>query len=292
MNITLATNIKTNYNGFNYLIELYYQTQKTNDSVIYFDFSDTNWFEANLSAILGAIVELCEYDGKTTSFINLKPKIKDILHRNSFLPDYRRTLAINKYNTIVPYKKFEPYSDTDFMNYVKSELLAKPDFPKHNKQLGKKINESIFELYENARTHGRCKQIHTCGQYYPNNTPKRLDFTIVDMGRTIKDNVNEFLKKDLKGYKTIEWALAYGTTTKTGNISGGLGLNIIFEFIKHNQGKIQIISSDGYWEYNKGKAKTYSFESNFPGTIVNIEFNLDDPNIYKLKEEVSRDNIF
>lgn len=73
---------------------------------------------------------------------------------------------------------------------------------------------------------------------------------------------------------------------------GGLGLDIIFEFIKLNNGKIQIISSDGYWEYRKGNTETSIFTDYFPGTIANIEFNLDDSSIYALKEEISLDDIF
>lgn len=138
-----------------------------------------------------------------------------------------------------------------------------------------------------------CKKIHTCGQYYPKKTPKRLDITIVDMGKTIKANVNEFLNETLKGNEAIEWALQYGNTTKTGNISGGLGLDIIFEFIKINEGKVQIVSSDGYWEYRKGKSYTSVFDNAFPGTIANIEFNLDDRSIYYLdQEDLSLNDIF
>ena len=93
-------------------------------------------------------------------------------------------------------------------------------------------------------------------------------------------------------YGCIEWALQYGNTTKTGNISGGLGLDIILEFIKLNKGKIQIISSDGYWEYRKGESFTNNFPKAFPGTIANLEFNLDDPSRYRLREEISLDDIF
>jgi len=71
-----------------------------------------------------------------------------------------------------------------------------------------------------------------------------------------------------------------------------LGLSIIFEFIELNKGKIQIVSSDGYWEYRKGETLKKDFNGIFPGTIANIEFNLDDRSSYRLKNEVSLDDIF
>ena len=292
MYVYLNSKIQSDFEGYSHLIRLYHTAKASNEVEINFSFGNTWWFEANLSAVLGAIFELLVDEGKKVVVSSIKPKIMDVLKRNCFMGEFGETIKSGSQNTIISYKKFNPAADDAFMNYIKTELLSKPDFPKHSRLLGKKINESIFELYENARTHGRCKQIHTCGQYYPNKTPKRLDITIVDMGKTIKANVNEFLSENLTGAEAIEWALEYGHTTKTGNISGGLGLDIIQEFIKLNNGKIQIISSEGYWEFRRGETKKILFDNFFPGTIANLEFNLDDQSIYQLKEEISLDDIF
>ncbi len=288
----LDSKVSSNIDGYNHLIDLYHRIQRSRKQKIIISFANTRWFEANLAAVLGAIGELLEREGKTVEFRNVSTKIQDILQRNKFLSQFGYHSLTDYNDTVVDYQTFSPKEDDAFMSYIKNELLSKRDFPRHSLRLGKKINESIFELYENARTHGLCKQIHTCGQYYPGKTPKRLDITIVDMGQTIKHNVNNYLKKEMHGFETIEWALKYGNTTKTGNISGGLGLDIIFEFIKLNNGKIQIVSSDGYWEYRRGDISTYRMNGIFPGTIANIEFNLDDSSIYKLKEEISLDDIF
>jgi hypothetical protein len=252
----------------------------------------TEWFDPNLSAVLGAICALTKEKGKKITITRINADLSKDLRQNLFLCEFGYECLVENSGTIITYRKFTPYEDIEFMDYIRNELLSKPDFPKHSKLLGKKINESIFELFENARTHANCKQIYTCGQYYPDTKTKRLDITIVDMGKTIKANVNEYLKQHLSGSEAIEWALEYGHTTKTGTVSGGLGLDIIFEFIKLNNGKIQIVSSDGYWEYHRGVIEKRLFEKPFPGTIANIEFNLDDDKSYKLKEEISLDEIF
>ena len=288
----LCCQVRSDVYGYSSLIDLYHRAKRTSDKFVTFDFRNTKWFEANLSAVLGAIIELLQNEGKIVNVCNINSTITNVLQRNHFLCDFDFDVVEDYNNTIVSYNRFSPSDDDAFMNYIKEELLSKPDFPRHSKQLGKKISESIFELYENARTHGKCRQIHTCGQYFPRKTPKRLDITIVDMGKSIKSNVNEFLDDNLSGSETIEWALKYGNTTKTGNISGGLGLDIIFEFIKLNKGKIQIVSSDGYWEYRKDDVDTDILDGVFPGTIANIEFNLDDSSIYALKGEISLDGIF
>jgi hypothetical protein len=243
-----------------------------------------------LSAVLGAIC--AQFDNERIRFINLSSTLEKELHRNQYLSYIDNSVDQFFDDDVITYRKFTPYADIEFIEYIRTELLSKPDFPKHSNLLGKKINESIFEVFENARTHGHCKHIFTCGQYYPQKTIKKLDMTIVDMGKTIKTNVNEYLKTVLSGSETITWALEYGNTTKTGTVSGGLGLDIIMEFIKLNKGKVQIVSSDGYWEFSKGKKITRLFKHSFPGTIFNIEFNLDDQDFYYLKEEISLDDIF
>jgi hypothetical protein len=292
MEFLIQNKVMSDYDGYSSLINLNYSISKSSDSNVILNFKNNSWFEANLFAILGAIRSLTEEQKKSFSIRNLNGTLQNVLKRNKFLSQNPETWIPDNKGTIVTYHQFTPYEDIEFMEYIFNELLSKPDFPKHSVLLGKKINESIFEIFENARTHGHCKQIHTCGQYYPNKTIKRLDMTIVDMGQTIKSNVNDYLQKSLSGCDAIEWALIDGNTTKTGSVPGGLGLNIIFEFIKLNKGKVQIVSSDGYWEYRKGGTENKLFENPFPGTIVNIEFNLDDRDYYQLVEEISLDDIF
>jgi len=292
MRIYIPASIRSDYEGYSALIHLFQKAKEQAFSNIEFDFNNNKWFEANLAAIFGAIIYQTEKSTNNINFVNLPEKVEEIFQKNHFLYHYGWPKKPDEYNTTIKYQKFKPTDEALFKEYVTSQLLARPEFPDISELLAKRINESIFELFENARTHGRCDHIFTCGQYYPNKKPAKVDFTIVDLGKTIKFNVNDYLKKDIEGYEAIDWAMQYGHTTKTGNISGGLGLNLIKEFITLNNGKFQVVSSNGYWEFRKGVIKKVSLERPFLGTIVNLEFNLDDSNKYQLKEEVSLDNIF
>jgi len=155
--------------------------------------------------------------------------------------------------------------------------------------LRKKINESIFEIFNNSVIHGNCQNIFSCGQYYHQN--KRLYFTIVDFGETIKSNVNSYLELELSGEDAIEWAVVKGHTTRKGLIPGGLGLSLIQEFLSKNNGKVQIVSADGYWEQSRGQRSRRNFSQIFPGTIVNLAFNIDDK-YYCLDSEIDKETIF
>lgn len=285
MDILIPRRVASDIEGYKSLISLYYHIKHSSDSYVILDFRDNTWFEANLCAVLGAMLfSLEKEDGKNIGHKNLGGKLLDVLERNGYFPS-NRWKNDPRIETVIAYKFFEPLDDDKFIRYIKNELLAKKDFPKHTTRLGKMINENIYELFENARTHGRCAYVYTCGQYFPNKDSRRLDITIVDMGNTIRGNVVQFLNVDISGKDAIDWALIQGNTTKVGDIPGGLGLFRIIDFIKLNQGKIHVISADGYWEYKHEKIVKIDLPQTFPGTIVNLEFNLDDDNVYYLDGE-------
>ncbi|WP_422090989.1 hypothetical protein [Tenacibaculum ovolyticum] len=221
-------------------------------------------------------------------------QIDDIFVRNSFVPRLffaEDSMSFTEKDKEIAYKKFSINESENFNNYIKIELLEKPKFPLHTKKLGEKIQENIFEIFENARTHGNCTFIHTCGQFKNN----KLNISIVDSGISIINNVRNYLNDSNKpSCDCINWAMLKGNTTKTGDIPGGLGLDVIFQFIKLNKGRAQIISSNGYWEINSGKSTfTQLLTNEFNGTIAILEFNLNDTNLYQLKSESKNlDNIF
>ena len=49
-----------------------------------------------------------------------------------------------------------------------------------------------------------------------------------------------FMKKEISASKAIEWAMEENTTTRLGDIPGGLGLAIIREFVELNGGKLTV----------------------------------------------------
>lgn len=297
MIIKFEDDIKTDFEGYQKLIDLIPRISKSIEKEIILDFSNVFFFEANLCAILATIIEILEKNGKIVKLVNFNNRVETILRKNEFLISYGYGKIFDNYQTSIKYKKFNPADkkdDNNFEDYIKEELLSKNDFPSHSKLLGKHITLRIFELYENARTHGSCDFIHACGQYFPKRMEKPLNVTIVDTGKNFQENVSEFLNETISAVDAIEWAMKKGNTTKTGDISGGLGLDLIFQFIQHNKGKIQIISSDGFWEWHRGKSTKMILNNTFNGTIANLRFNLNDNSHYKLVEETDDDwdNLF
>ncbi|MEQ6121630.1 hypothetical protein [Reichenbachiella sp. MALMAid0571] len=284
--------VKSDYHGYQTFIDLANQTKEFVFEDIVIDFEQNTWFEANLCAVLGTIISNIS-DLNSVELINMNSWLENILSKNGFLVNFGGQLKIDFHQTTVKYQKYKVTEEKLIKKYLDEELLQKNEFPKLSGLLRKKIGESIFEIFSNAAIHGKCTHVYSCGQHYPNKTPARLDFTIVDLGRTIKKNVADYLNSPIDGVDAIKWAVTEGHTTKQGSHPGGLGLKVIMEFLKINNGKMQIVSSDGYWELVRNEISFMSYVNSFPGTLINLEFNLDDKEAYyDIQEGLSIDDIF
>lgn len=229
MIISIPNDIKSDYQGYNSILRWLSNYSDISNSELVFDFNNVLFLQANLSALIGTIFEILESKNNKIKLINFNTGVETILRKNEFLIPFGHKKIIDNYDTAIIYKKFKPNDDIGFNEYIKTQLLNKSEFPSHSEILGREITKNIFEIYENARTHGKCDFIHTCGQFFPNTKNKLLNFTIVDKGVNIKQNVSHFLKKDIIASDAIEWAMKKGNTTKTGNTSGGLGLSLNFQ---------------------------------------------------------------
>jgi len=290
MRFEFPGNVQNNFEGYRSLIELFNAVDGCVFDEIILDFDKTTWFEANLTAVLGAVLSKAQSEVNTVRIENLHNNVDDILSRNHFLSHFGGREIFDLFSSTIKYRRFRITEEKLFKEYLDRELLSKEALPSMSTLLRKKINESIFEIFNNAVIHGSCGNIFSCGQYYPKR--KRLDFTIVDLGITIKVNVNKYLGKNYSGSRAIQWAVSEGHTTKQSQIPGGLGLSLIREFLEKNNGKIQIISADGYWEQAGTEKVVENFSQEFQGTIVNLEFNVEDKGHYCLSSEIKEDEIF
>ena len=163
--------------------------------------------------------------------------------------------------------------------------------PRISSGLLKKFRESIFEVFNNAVSHSGTKLgIFSCGQFFPKR--EKLDFTIVDLGVGIRENVNKYGGFELLSEEAIDWATQGRNTTKSGNVPGGLGLKLLCEFIDLNGGRAQIVSDAGYWKREDKKTEKATLANNFPGTAVNVEIYTADTKSYIRKPKVTEEDIF
>lgn len=276
MNINFEGTIRTNKKGLSYLITFYNKLKDLRKKEIIIDFYKLKEFDINLLAILGCMLDKLKEQDNKIYFVNIGSKYQNLFKESYFLkPTYSRDTK----RTTIPFFRFENWDENLFSNYVDKLLLSRDELPSMSPDFKKLIRRNIQELFINVKEHGCCKYVYACGQVYTHYYPK-INFTIVDLGKTIKSNVCYYTAKNYTGIEAIEWAIQEGNSTADleDEIFRGVGLSYLLEFIQSNKGKFQIISADGFWESNQ-KDKN-NFLQHFPGTVVNIIINLKDENKY------------
>lgn len=279
------SNIQNDQASYQRLIDFY--TDCNNEKRL--ELSFYYWFAANMSAAVGGLLDILKNNGVNYSLDKITSRIETILAKNGFLcQHFSYPKTTDTHHTTIPYHKLPPQSGEQFNDYVSSQLFERNEMPRMSQGVKNKMTELIYELFVNAQIHSGTDYIYTCGQFFP--YKNKIEFTIVDTGIGFKEKVNKKFNRNLSAEQAIKWAVQDKNTTK--DITGGIGLAMLKEFTDYNKGKIQIISSDGYYQFSKGQEITSSFEGAFPGTIINIQFKTNDNSSYMLKKELDVDNIF
>ena len=248
-----------------------------------------HWFAANMCATLGSILDTFTDNLNNIQIDYISPDIERILLKNDFLSYYGKARIIDNYQTTIKFLKLKPTDGKFFKKYVIEELIGRSELPQMSPLLKQKMTEAIYEIFVNAQIHSNSDNIYTCGQFFPNE--HKIEFTIVDTGIGFKRKINERFNKNLSAVQAIEWAVKDKHTTKVG-ITGGIGLAFLKEFVTKNRGKMQIVSDDGFYQFDSQVEITNTFDGAFPGTIVNLQFKTDDTNSYLLKKEITSNDIF
>lgn len=281
--------IDNTFESYQSLIQLY---EKHKDEL----FGDIHveiqhFFAANMSAALGAVLDTFKANLNDIHFDYLSPQIETILLKNDFLTYFGKQRAVDTNNTTIRFQKLKPIDGKYFKNYVIEELIEGhiSDLPQMSEGVKAKIVEAIYEVFVNAQIHSETKFIYTCGQFFPNKN--KIEFTIVDTGIGFKGKINKRFGTNLRAIQAIKWGVEEMKTTKEG-ISGGLGLAVLREFVNFNKGKMQIISNEGFYQFDSEGETLNEFLGEFPGTIVNLQFRTDDSNNYSLESEIDINKIF
>lgn len=285
--MTKISNINTSFESYQQLISIYEEHKNESFGTIHIELR--NWFAANMSATLGAILDLFQANINDIKIDYIDPSIEKILLKNEFLTYFGYSKIADSFHTTIRFLKLKPTDGKYFNSYVYEELIGRNELPSMSPLLKEKIAEGIYEIFVNAQIHSNTKHIYTCGQFFP--TDNKIEFTIVDVGIGFKRRINERFNSNLNSTQAIQWATQDRNTTKT-EVTGGIGLALLKEFISKNRGKMQIISDDGFYQYDITGEHMNLFKGSFPGTIVNLQFRTNDSSSYVLKSELDSNDIF
>jgi hypothetical protein len=266
------SNISNSKKGFLGLNKLY-ANARTSDEDLIIDFEHIKWFAADMCAPFAAVYRHLS-ETRTVECKNITPRVRNALAANGFLGSIDGCTDVSEADeSVIPYRCFNVDDEVPFAEYLMDELMARREWPNMSEVLAEAFSESILEMFVNSVQHSATPYgIFSCGQHYP--TKKTLDFSIADAGVGIQHNVARLFGDRLTHSNAISWALEAGHTTKNG--CGGLGLNIIREFVKRNHGRLSIISHHGYYEVSGGGEIFEELELPFPGTALCLKVRTDD----------------
>ena len=287
LNINVLNNINNTFESFQQIIALYHHNKDKVFSNIHIELR--NWFAANMSAALGAVLDIFSEYFNDIHFDYITPNTQQILLKNDFLTYYGKNREVDTNHTTIRFQKLKPTDGRYFKSYVIEEFIGRQELPGMSSAVKEKIVEAIYEMFVNAQIHSETKNIYTCGQFFPNK--HTIEFTIVDTGIGFKEKINNHFGWSINAAQAIRWAIKDKNTTKE-MISGGIGLALLKEFISMNKGKMQIVSDAGFYEFGRHGDIFKLFNAKFPGTIVNLQFRTDDNSNYTLKNEINVNDIF
>ena len=281
--------IRSNKKGFQELAKFYALGLSSSDTEICLRMP--SWFDADMMAILGGIINLLMSQEKKISLVWKRSlsedEVRKVALKNLFLKrmgfgEEKVAEDINK--TTIQFQIFQPQQEKEFNDYVSQHFVPgkKGLFKMSNKVL-KEFRRSILELYSNASDHSSTRQgIFVCGQFFP--SKKELVFMVADLGIGVAERIKENLGRTLSPEEALRWAFQAGNTTRSG--AGGQGLKLLKEAVGLNKGSIQFVSYSGYLAF-EGADETFELlEYPFPGTAVCIKFLTNDKNTYYFTDEL------
>ncbi|MDE3744077.1 hypothetical protein [Maribacter polysaccharolyticus] len=272
--VKLRGTISTTHYGHEKLIALYYQCNKYSNIPITVCFKDLIWIDANMAALLQAIVKKLEKENNLELLADLTESTSDfgILFRNGLFES--NELGGRDTGTTIRLKEFLPHHEDEFVRYIEVDFI---DFPKltlteYSKDV---IVQSLIEIFTNYEIHSKANYpIFLCGQYYP--VKKLLKFTIVDLGIGFLDPIKLKVPQIDTYEKAINWAMVEGNTTKQ-DAPGGLGLWELRESMEENNGYLEIVSGNAYKACGIKNGIRFenckTLRSFHVGTTINLVFN-------------------
>lgn len=268
---------------------------ETNDYFenIRFDFSLCRFLRPNAVVFLGGLARLIESRLGSVTFdwsTSRHDAVMTNLCQNGFAGTFDYPSTGWDGNSI-PYREDNSLDMNGIMDYLTYNWIGK-GWVQVSNRLRDAIAGRMWEIYSNAFEHSGTEiGVFSCGQHYWRQN--YLILSAVDFGRGIPANVRSFLRQyveealvaKLSGAACMKWAFERGNSTCSGGIARGLGLDLLKEFVRLNQGKLEIYSNNGYAIVDRYGERYENRDISFEGTVVHITLRCDE-NLYRFRDEI------
>lgn len=287
MPITIRSpDLSTNASSFEEIARWHFQCSDASNDRIEIDLSRFRWIDAHLSSSILCVIRKMQSRGNSVVFTNTSPRIVDIMQRNGLFNSENRVET----GTVIPLTAFSKSDGVLYSNFIRQHM-KRMRFPQMTGVLRGKIYEGLDEIFINSSIHSYSDtKIFACGQFFPKY--ERIDFSITDGGIGIHGAYRRAFGRDISAVAAIDWAMTEGSTTRVGDIPGGLGLKILRQFIRLNMGRFILVTGNGCWMEQQGVTERKQLAFEFPGTVVTIEVNTADTKSYELAQVPDPSNLW
>lgn len=266
-------NINTNYSGYCELLKFYNYSRQYTNCCITINWHNLKMLDANLSAILCAMMHRLKKDNGLSFFLDVScltgglnvfwrnGLAKYILKSDKYVDDDRQST--------IQLKAFKIDSVNKYCEYIEKELLKHRGIDAMKFKDKNKVKDSYLELFNNYEIHAETQEpILCCGQFFP--TSGELKFTLVDLGCGFLKKIAETTKQTdriTKAVDAIQWAIRGGSTKV--EAKGGTGLKKMLFYCKTGNSSIHIISDNCYWALD-GSITSHTIQEPFVGTTIHL----------------------
>jgi hypothetical protein len=272
---------------FECLFSLYQQAIECGEDLI-LDFSCCNFLRHNAVAFIGGLVRMLQCKGRSVKieWNSISEKVSANLEQNGFHTAITGNKEVRSGNSI-PYREDATQDSDSFVSYLSNHWLGR-GWIEISEALKIEIVTKIAEIYENAFEHAESEVgIFTCGQRYP--SLSELNLTIIDFGIGIPQRVRTISRNaGLSDTDAIQWAIAKGNSTRNGCVAGGGGLDTLRHFVTEHNGRMEVISHNGYVLLTRDRVICNHCSYSFLGTLININLNCDESRYYKKPHRPNR----
>ncbi len=278
--------LETTDTGFGAIADLEESLSNLGAGLVDIECSRLIWLDAHLASALRVLVSHSQGRNQNLRFVGLRSEITKILKKNGFF----QGKLTDTYSTTMPSHVFSLEDGVAFAEYTR-RYLSHPSMPVMSDSLQRKFFEGIDELFANSSLHSLSPTpICVCGQFFP--TKQMLAITMSDGGHGIIGSYEKTFGSGIMACDAIDWAMQEGSTTRHGDIPGGLGLAILREFISQNSGRLIVASKRGYWCQQGRNIHKAELKKPFPGTSIVMEIDCSDRKLYDINNAATPDNIW